>query len=145
MAPLWRHPQNPKPKTKNIFSISTRRLAKFVDGLNSSLVQSSGELWRCKSWSKRWPAQDGGVCLLTLRDQRRNTTHVLLRNPIREVMGVTHFTDVNIYLCLYSCSLPVFNWNKVYIPHIVYQFLRCFMDPIRVPTGPYRVPNSLLE
>ena len=35
----------PKPKTKNVFfSISSRRLAESVDGLDSSLAQSAGEL-----------------------------------------------------------------------------------------------------
>jgi len=38
------HPDNPKPKTKNFFSISTRRLDECVEGLNSSLAQSPGEL-----------------------------------------------------------------------------------------------------
>jgi len=37
--------ENPKPKTKkSFFSISTRRLAESVEGLNSSLSQSPGEL-----------------------------------------------------------------------------------------------------
>ena len=41
-------PANPKPKTKIVFfSISSRRLAEFEDGLDSSLVQSGGELQCC--------------------------------------------------------------------------------------------------
>jgi len=36
--------ENAKSKTKTFFSISTRRLADFVEGLNSSLAQSPGEL-----------------------------------------------------------------------------------------------------
>jgi len=35
------------------FSISTRRLAESVEGLNSSLARLSGELWDCKSLQKR--------------------------------------------------------------------------------------------
>jgi len=40
--------KNLKPKTKNIFSLRTRRLAESFEGLNSSLAQSAGELWSCK-------------------------------------------------------------------------------------------------
>ena len=40
---------NPKPKTKSFILIQTRRLAESVDGLNSSLAQSAGELWNCKA------------------------------------------------------------------------------------------------
>jgi len=50
---LWRYPQRtPNPKRKTFFSISTTRLAESVDGLNSSLAQSAGELWRCKALPK---------------------------------------------------------------------------------------------
>ena len=39
-------PGNPKPKTKKIFfSISTRRLAESVEGLNNSLALAAGDLW----------------------------------------------------------------------------------------------------
>ena len=42
---LWRSPQRtPNRKRKTFFSISTRRLAESVDGLDSSLTQSPGEL-----------------------------------------------------------------------------------------------------
>jgi len=37
-----------KPKTKNFFSLQTRRLAKSFEGLNSSLAQSTGELRTCE-------------------------------------------------------------------------------------------------
>jgi len=37
---------------KNFFSISTSRLAESVDGLNSVLAQSAGELQRCKPCAK---------------------------------------------------------------------------------------------
>ena len=36
--------RNPPPKTKNVFSILTTRLAESEDGLDSSLAQSPGEL-----------------------------------------------------------------------------------------------------
>jgi len=36
--------RKPPPKTKIFFSISTARLAESVEGLNSSLAQSPGEL-----------------------------------------------------------------------------------------------------
>jgi len=64
-APIMMLPtENIKPKTKLFFSISSRRFAESVDGLNSSLAQSAGELWRCKAWTKKWPAQDieGNSC-----------------------------------------------------------------------------------
>jgi len=35
-------PENPAPKAKNFFSISTRRLAESVEGLNRSLAQLPG-------------------------------------------------------------------------------------------------------
>jgi len=37
--------RKPPPKTKSAFSISSRRLAESVDGLDSSVAQSPGELW----------------------------------------------------------------------------------------------------
>jgi len=36
--------ENPKSKAKKIFSISTRRLAESVEGLNSALAQSAGSI-----------------------------------------------------------------------------------------------------
>jgi len=52
---LWRPTQRtPNTKLKFCFSISTRRLAESVDGLNSSLGQLAGELWRCKTLQKKW-------------------------------------------------------------------------------------------
>ena len=42
---LWRSPQkNSNPKQNFFFSILTTRVAESVEGLNSSLVQSPGEL-----------------------------------------------------------------------------------------------------
>jgi len=40
-------PENAKPKTKNVFSISTRRLAESVESLNSSLA--AGNFWPKKA------------------------------------------------------------------------------------------------
>jgi len=43
-----------KPGTENkklFFSISTRRLAESVEGLNSSLTLTTGDLWPKKGWS----------------------------------------------------------------------------------------------
>jgi len=34
-----------KPKTKKFFSLLTQRLAASFEGLNSSLAQSTGQLW----------------------------------------------------------------------------------------------------
>jgi len=43
---LWRSPQRtPNQKRKVFVSISSRRLAESVEGLNSSLAQSPGQLW----------------------------------------------------------------------------------------------------
>jgi len=55
--------ENHTPKTKTFFSISTRRLAESVDGLNSSLAQSTGELWRCKALQKKWRTRDLKGCI----------------------------------------------------------------------------------
>ena len=44
MPSLWRHLQKtPNPKQKTFFSMSARRLAEAVEGLNSSLA--AGNLW----------------------------------------------------------------------------------------------------
>ena len=43
MSPTKNETQNLK-----IFSFLTRRLAESFEGLNSSLVQSTGKLWSCK-------------------------------------------------------------------------------------------------
>ena len=41
---LWRSPhQTPNQKQKNFFSMSTRRLAESVEGLNSSLTPAAGD------------------------------------------------------------------------------------------------------
>jgi len=57
LAPITTSPtENHKPKTKELFSIWTRRLAESVDALNSSLAQSAGKLWSCKklqTWVKK--------------------------------------------------------------------------------------------
>jgi len=39
-----------KPKTKNFFSVRTRRPAKSFEGLDSSLAQSASKLWSCIKW-----------------------------------------------------------------------------------------------
>jgi len=45
-------PENLKPKTKNVFfSMSTRRLAESVQGLNSSLALAAGDL--CKKRARQ--------------------------------------------------------------------------------------------
>ena len=49
-APPWKPPTENK---KFLFSISTTRLAESVEGLNSSLAQSPGELQNCKLCMKR--------------------------------------------------------------------------------------------
>jgi len=41
-----------KSKTFQFFSMQTVRLAASFEGLNSSLAQSPGELWSCKSGLK---------------------------------------------------------------------------------------------
>jgi len=41
-------PEILKPKMKKILFISSSRLAESVEGLNSSIAQSPGELWLCK-------------------------------------------------------------------------------------------------
>jgi len=52
-------PETPHQKQKTFFSMSTRRLAESVDGLNSSLSLAAGDLWPQKSRSiaaiKGWP------------------------------------------------------------------------------------------
>jgi len=55
--PLVVVPQRtPNRKRKMFFSISSRRLFESVDGLDSSLAPSAGELWSCKNlqtWVKK--------------------------------------------------------------------------------------------
>jgi len=56
---LQQSPQRtPNRKQKLFFSISSRRPAESEDGLNSSLVQSGGELYRCKLAPKFWRTRD---------------------------------------------------------------------------------------
>ena len=50
-----------KPKSKNFLKIQTRRFPEYVDGLNSYLAQSAGELWSWKvseHLAKKWRARD---------------------------------------------------------------------------------------
>ena len=43
--------RKPPPKMKNVFfSISTRRLAETVEGLDNSLALAAGDLWPKKGW-----------------------------------------------------------------------------------------------
>ena len=60
-------PENPPPKTKIFFSILTTRLAESVDGLNSSLDQSPGELQDCKALHETWFSRDGDVVFTSVR------------------------------------------------------------------------------
>ena len=46
---LWWSPWEPQTQNKIFFSISTRRLAESVDGLNSSLALAAGDLWPKKA------------------------------------------------------------------------------------------------
>jgi len=51
-------PENLKPKTKTFFfSMSTRRLAEFVESLNSSLALAVGDLWPKKGMPICWRAR----------------------------------------------------------------------------------------
>jgi len=45
--------KNP-PKQKSVFSILPTRLAESVEGSNSSLAQSPGELYDCKVLQEKW-------------------------------------------------------------------------------------------
>ena len=51
-------PENPYRKRKIFFSILTTGLAESVEGLNSSLAQSPGELYDCKALHETWFSQD---------------------------------------------------------------------------------------
>jgi len=51
-------PENLKPKTKNFFSNLIPRLAESVEGLNSSVAQSTRELWDCKALQEKWRTRD---------------------------------------------------------------------------------------
>jgi len=55
---LWRSTQRtPNQKQKNFFSMSTRRLAESVKGLNSCLALAAGDLWSKKGESIYWLTQ----------------------------------------------------------------------------------------
>jgi len=55
---LWQSPQIiPSRKRKNFFSISTRRLAESVEGLNSPLALAAVDLWPKKCGPMYWPAR----------------------------------------------------------------------------------------
>jgi len=51
-------PEKPKHKTKKFFSILSTRLGQSVEGLNSSLAQSPGELQDCKALQEKWRTRD---------------------------------------------------------------------------------------
>jgi len=55
---LWRRLQKPTSQAKNFFSISTRRIAESVGGLNSSLALAAGKLQDCKALQKKWRTRD---------------------------------------------------------------------------------------
>ena len=77
---LWQSPQrtlNRKRKTF-FFSISSRRLAESVDGLDSSLAQSPGELWICKGRVKKLAR--AGLKGLDKKSQTLSHTHTPICN-----------------------------------------------------------------
>jgi len=56
---LWRSPQkSSNPKRKKFLFICNSRLAESVEGLNSSLAQSPGELKDCKALQDLWRTRD---------------------------------------------------------------------------------------
>jgi len=56
--PLVTFPQRtPNRKRKTFFSMSTRRLAESVEGLNSSLPLAAADLWPKKCRPIHWPAR----------------------------------------------------------------------------------------
>ena len=70
---LWRPPQktsNPKRKMF-FFSMSTRRLAESVDGLNSSLALTAGDLWPKKGAPICWRARSFQTTVMTVGLQWR--------------------------------------------------------------------------
>jgi len=50
--------RKPTSKANNFFSITTRRLAESVEGLNSSLALAAGKLQDCKALQKKWRTRD---------------------------------------------------------------------------------------
>ena len=79
-APLWHHPQRtPNQKQKKFSSIWTRRLADSADGLNASLTQPTGKLWRRKAWWRKWLAWDLGGWKIFAQDSSYN---LLLITPL---------------------------------------------------------------
>ena len=54
-------PEKLKPKTKIYLFILTPRLAESIEGLNSSLAQSPGELYDSKALQEKWRTRDGKV------------------------------------------------------------------------------------
>ena len=50
--------RKPHRNRKSFFSILTTRLAESVEGLNSSLAQSPGELQDCKVLQEKWRTRD---------------------------------------------------------------------------------------
>jgi len=54
---LWRPPKRtPNPKLKKNFWLGTTRLAKSVEGFNTSLAAAAGELWPKECRPLQWPA-----------------------------------------------------------------------------------------
>jgi len=75
-------PENPHRKRKKFFFVSTRRLSEYVEGLNSSLAQSPGELQDCKVLQKKWLARDlKGKSFIT-KNKRCLHIHEIWRNQL---------------------------------------------------------------
>jgi len=73
-------------KTKIFSSLLTRRLAKSVDDLNSSLAHSTEELWTCKDMCEPKVEMSRAHIFMTRTDpypsqQTRNQTHTCVAPP----------------------------------------------------------------
>jgi len=87
--------ENPPPKTKNFFSISTTRLAESAERLNSSLAESPGELQDCKALHETWFSRNlkgFNACKLS---RSRLTPGVFRRSHTSACMLVTPIANMS--------------------------------------------------
>jgi len=95
---LWRSAQkSSNPKRKIVVSILTTRLAESVEGLNSSLAQSPGELQDCKALQEKWHTRDwkGWTTLIWLYNYlvlifSECQSHILFSNFNKNLHWIMH-------------------------------------------------------
>jgi len=107
MPSLWRHLQKtPTENEKLFFSMSTRRLAESVKGLNSSLALAASNLW---------PKKGQPIAVLKgLRGLYLDITNLNCKLHLCNSQKTTHY-DCKIKLSIWKCNVIEFDCTNVYV------------------------------